>query len=378
MKKNLWMLGATIVALTSCTQNEVLDVPKSKLIGFEPFVGKNTRAAIQIQQNQTSDYTGSTAPADNLHQFWVFAKMNGETLFDGTETDARVYYANAPTSGFTYDNHKAWTLGKTYSFAAYSNGNYAIFNDKNSDQIVDSGEIENVRHEEISPEGIVIGSKLTFTNYTVGDLDLLAAITKTETLSSEATTVSNVPLTFQHMLSCIHIRLENGSDNLHMQIGNLTFNGIKKGTCVYQIIKDGNNNWEKSITWNTTESSTEKYTFEGTGINGNGQIYSYIAPGGVLNMRYFVIPQSNQNFKNIELTVKSYTKDGDTYTESKKEGSDETIKLSLAISDTNHQNWQPGYQYNYTGTLSGSAHWIHFTVNPTENWTPSDQNNLIE
>ena len=373
MKKNLWMLGAAIVALTSCTQNEVLDVPKSKLIGFEPFVGKNTRAAIQIQQNQTSDYTGTTPPADNLHQFWVFAKMDGTPLFNGTDASAKVYYQNAPTKGFTYDNHKAWTLGKTYSFAAYSNGNHAIFDDTDSDNKVGNGEITKVTHAEIrSTEGIVTESRLTFTEYTVGDYDLLAAIAKTETLSSDATSVANVPLTFQHMLSCIHIRLENGSDNLHMQIGDIEFEGIKTSTCIYKIEKKDNTNWEKSINWDITNSTSGTYKFEGTGAS------YYIAPGGVLNMRYFVIPQENKDFTDIELEVKSYTKDGDTYTESKKEGSDETIKLSLAINDNVHKNWQPGYQYNYTGTLSGSAHWIHFSVKPTENWIPSDQSNLIQ
>ena len=48
MKKNVWLLGVAAAALTSCTQSEVLDVPESKLIGFETHVEKQTRATVKI------------------------------------------------------------------------------------------------------------------------------------------------------------------------------------------------------------------------------------------------------------------------------------------------------------------------------------------
>ena len=89
MKKTLWMLGVAVAALTSCTQSEVLDVPESKMIGFEPFVGKSTRAAQMIQQAQRS---GENAP-DNLYQFWVFGIEGGDvTLFNATDDEAKVYF----------------------------------------------------------------------------------------------------------------------------------------------------------------------------------------------------------------------------------------------------------------------------------------------
>ena len=48
MKTKLWMLGVAVAALTSCTQSEVIDVPENKVIGFEPFVEKHTRAVQNI------------------------------------------------------------------------------------------------------------------------------------------------------------------------------------------------------------------------------------------------------------------------------------------------------------------------------------------
>ena len=44
MKKSLFMLGAAIVALSSCTQDEVLNVNENRVISFESHVNKSTRA----------------------------------------------------------------------------------------------------------------------------------------------------------------------------------------------------------------------------------------------------------------------------------------------------------------------------------------------
>lgn len=388
MKKKFWMLGMAVMALASCTQNEVLDVPESRVIGFEPFVNKSTRAAIQIQQNQTSDYTGDTAPSDNLYQFWVLAKLDGDELFNGTDKSARVYYKNAPTSGFTYDNHKAWQNG-TYSFAAYSNGNHPLKKTGTGDTVAEDEEL-NVTYSEEKTSDVVTGSKLTFADYEVGSYDLLAAIAKTETLTNPAT-ATNVPFTFKHMLSCIHITLENASTNLYLQIGNIEFKGVKKAKCEFTYSEGTNSSWDYKINWTpyTTEDNEEKdvpikddYLFEGTGINAddasNETVNSaaYIAPnGGTLNMRYFVIPQSNESFNSIKLNVKSYTydKDGTPKFKAAKTGDDaiEEKTISLAISGE-HNSWKPGYQYNYRGSLTGDAHWIHFTVKPTENWITTD------
>ena len=47
MKKSLFMLGAAIVALSSCTQDEVLNVNENRVISFESHVNKNTRAVTE-------------------------------------------------------------------------------------------------------------------------------------------------------------------------------------------------------------------------------------------------------------------------------------------------------------------------------------------
>ena len=105
MKKTLWMLGVAVAALTSCTQSEVVEIPESRVIGFDSFVGKNSRAAYLIQQ------PGQMAPTtkDNLYQFWVLGYEGSDPIFDGTDDNAKVYW-NTTNSGFTYDNHNNSSL----------------------------------------------------------------------------------------------------------------------------------------------------------------------------------------------------------------------------------------------------------------------------
>ncbi|MBQ8770068.1 MAG: fimbrillin family protein [Bacteroides sp.] len=387
MKKNSWLLGVAVAALTSCTQSEVLDVPEGRTIGFEPFVGKSTRAAQMIQQAQRS---GETVAPDNLYQFWVFGRNNGDVEFDATDEKAKVYY-NSALGGFTYDDVRAWQLGHEYSFAAYSNGNKPLVTNAQENitasTVVTNTSTLGVEHAEIKDnQGNVTGSTLTFKGYEVGDDDLLAAIVRPKTMPTDVQSATQVPFNFQHMLSLIHIQLENNTENLYLQISDIEFEGIIKDDCVYKIEENvGTGNFDKSILWNNMDTdsnndgdaATGDYKFIGTGVNAdnatagaiNGAMY--LKPGDVIHLRYFVIPQSNQDMRDIDLYVYSYTYDDEAEIKYNPSTTDNVSehKISLAVSETGHQIWQPGYQYHYSGSLSGQAHWIQFIVNSVDTWT---------
>ena len=81
MKKTLWMLGVAVAALTSCTQSEVLDVPESKMIAFDSFVGKPTRAIDDV------------GDAKNFDVFYVYADkgVTSEGLFTA-DTDGSNFF----------------------------------------------------------------------------------------------------------------------------------------------------------------------------------------------------------------------------------------------------------------------------------------------
>lgn len=385
MKKTLWMLGIAVTALTSCTQNEVLDVHESRKIQFDPFVGKNTRLAMPINQAQNSNYTGA-APLDNLFQFWVYGTEDGSTKFDGTEETARVFYSNS-LNGFTYNNHLTWDLGNSYFFAAYSNGNYPLLKTGSAELNTEVNNNESsVSFSEIKEDDNVVGTQLFIDDYQVGNLDLLAATTGK--IIPTDNTLDPVPFNFDHMLSLIVIELKNEHKDLYFQIDPLMFRGITKDDCAYMYTLEGNS---KSVVWeNITPSLKEatgdedlptmgNYDFKGTdkGIQ-VGQLSSnsedYVGPGQSLRMVYFVIPQDNSDLKaeddkDIILKVQTYQYEKETGTFSlAKAGSDpEEYKVSLAITDETHNVWQPGFLYNYKAVLSGDAHFIHFTAS-VDDW----------
>lgn len=374
MKKTLWMLGMAVTALTSCTQNEVLEVAESRVIGFETFVGKNTRAAVTIEQAQGN----ADLAMDNLFQFWVYGWQDADQIFDGTDEKAKVYY-NSELHSFTYDNHQMWDLGSTYSFAAYSNGNTPLvstLNDPPQNTVVNTSSQANVTYERITDNGQVVGSKLTFPDYKVGDYDLLAAIVPTTTLLTSATTVSAVPLNFQHLLSLVNVELHNNTEEEYLLIDDIVFQGLETATCTYSINGDS-----RSIEWATT-GTTDDYTFNGTVLkmddwDPNNTDHNdatdanvkkkYIGPGQTLTLTYFVIPQNNQTLTNIPLTMQAYKIENDKFIKAANNPVEK--KMSLVVDIDGHRSWQPGYVYNYSGNLDGAAHYIHFHVNSVEDWS---------
>jgi hypothetical protein len=66
MKKSLLLLGVAVAAITSCTNDEVLDINKNTNITFDGFINKGTRTV-------TSTTTG------DLQKFYVFGN-HGTTV----------------------------------------------------------------------------------------------------------------------------------------------------------------------------------------------------------------------------------------------------------------------------------------------------------
>lgn len=336
MKKTLWMLGVAVAALTSCTESEVVDIPESRVISFDSHIDKTTRAATLIQQ--------PGGEANDLNQFWVYGKENTGDIF----TSQSVIYSG---TGFSYTTPKTWNTGKTYNFAAYSNANNAASNTETSG----GSTLESVEYELVDQTG----SKLTFTNYTVGTDDLLAAIVSPIVINNEGSNIpQSVSLNFQHLLSCVRITLTNSSETLYLKIGDITFSAIGTDNCEYEV-----SNTSKTINWSNmqpaqTVSANKTYTFT------DGE--TYIGPGEYFQDMCFFIPQFNDIA--IEITAETYEKTGTNppYTYTKK--STTTYPTTLRIIDTddtdgvNHAYWQPGYQYQYAANIGGTVHYIRFTA----------------
>ena len=110
MKKILFLLGLAVAAMTSCTNDEVVDVmqPTQKTIGFETFVNKTTRAF-------------GTVDGTSLTNFWVLANYgtNANSLTSLYDSSEKVYL-----DGSVWKNNtvKYWT-NNVYNFAAYADDN---------------------------------------------------------------------------------------------------------------------------------------------------------------------------------------------------------------------------------------------------------------
>lgn len=101
MKKSLVLLTAvTALALTSCSNDEVIDSQSPMAIGFDSYVGKTTRA--------------TDASKTNMQYINVYGYIGDATpvkVFDGTQ----VNYTNAQ---WTYSPLQYWIAGKNYFFTA--------------------------------------------------------------------------------------------------------------------------------------------------------------------------------------------------------------------------------------------------------------------
>ena len=158
-------------------------------------------------------------------------------------------------------------------------------------------------------------------------------------------------------------------------IDDVKFSGLKTATCTYSIVDDN-----RSIVWSTTGENGD-YTFAGTSLQisewdddneehndatNPNVMKKYLGPGQTLTMSYFVIPQKNQTFTNIDVKMQAYKIENNNFI--KAANDPVTKKMTLAVGVNGHDSWVPGYIYNYRGDLDGAAHYIHFHVSAVEDW----------
>lgn len=332
MKKCIFLLAAAAAAFASCTQSEVVEVAEGRAIGFSSFVNNNTRAVTPLAQ-------------DNLSKFFVFGNYG---------TSWTPVYTNVGVNGGQVGDNSEWTPEQTaywqaqqaYRFAAYSDGGNKF--DKAS----------------FTPAS----QELKFTDYTVGNNDLIAAIPAEIAAQTDATDYDDVNLSFYHMLSRVKFTFSNtDSYDYTMAISNITVNAINKATGKYTY-----NANENAIDW-TEGTSSSDYNF-GTlddiaqAVNPDGSTHS---------VELFVIPQSNAN---LEVTFTA------TFSDGAGQIAAGSFKGSLSYTGTTSNGttqWVPGYMYNYTVEINGddidsnlSQKVIKFNVDAVEGWKDDGSNNV--
>lgn len=245
MKKGLMMLGIATMMLASCTQNEVMEVPESRAIGFNTFVDNTTKAVSETTKESLK---------------------SGFSVYGGYQTVTDVFENTVVSSedgtNWTYSPTRYWVDGQSYNFAAFAPA--------------------------------TAGGTKTF-NYGDGHLDITDYVadinTPVDLVYAEATATGKasgntpVELTFGHIMSWIKIVFQNNfGDGVKVQVTNVDITGVKN-TADY--IDKG---------WSAPENDADftPVSLIETTVNGNKQTVDFIA-----------IPQTVGTFKiTFNLTVK--------------------------------------------------------------------------
>lgn len=191
MKKSvLLMAAATAIALSSCSSEETKDIAKSSSsITFRSSVGLNSR--------------GAEVTTDNLKNIWVSAWKDTEVAFESEK-----FVKKDGTLEFHIDKDETidWEKDKNYTFMAFATGK-----------------------DDMGGLTPTIGkTSITLTNYTPDKdpsehMDLLAA-QATGDITQNGTT--GVPLTFEHILSQIQIKVKSENQDVKYVIRGVRISNV--------------------------------------------------------------------------------------------------------------------------------------------------------
>ena len=242
MKRNLFLLGLAVAAMTSCTNDEVLDAkqPVQNAIGFESFVNKTTRANGVI----------GSVDGENLKNFWVLANYGDDAggFSQLYENEEKIYW-DETNSVWNSTTTKYWT-NNTYYFVAYADENtstgapdYVSITDGGALQITDYVLDYTLRD--------AANNNALLTPTVSNQKDIIADVVQTRGQMNVEQTVS---FTFNHLLSKVKFTVINNSDYL-MSISPLKISGINiKGS----ITMGSTTDLSTAATWTLpAESSRE-------------------------------------------------------------------------------------------------------------------------
>lgn len=318
MKKTIIAAMAVSLVLAGCAKTEVTNVSEAAYIGFDnAYVGNATKAINGID-------------TDNIDHFFVFAQYGAtpERVFTNqlvTNTDGE----------WNYTPLKPWVENENYLFAAYYiEGNTPL--------------------TETTQVTFTTDGKLTFTDYVVDKDNQSDLLYDGEVASLGNATRAKVQFNFDHLLSWITFDLKSGfNTDVTLELSNVKFYGMNSKA---DYSEDG--------TWSTAE---EQITSGNGMTSGEGDVITGIvsnetaesAVNGALN--WFVMPQTfNDDVVELTFTV-TLSGDGVNGLSDDEKTFDVTAKIPGI-------EWEKGYHYTYTATLTGSDKYITFDAPTVNTW----------
>lgn len=332
MKKSLFVLGVAVAALASCTNEEVMEVASNRAIGFNTFVGNNTKAVTTVTDEGANALTG----------FYVFGNYSKDgkwpTLFDNIKVEGTPVGSN---NEWTPVDEAYWQVGSDHVFAAYANGNG------------NGGDLG----DDVSFTPASDGShKLDFTNYAAStqQKDLIVAV---PALVGSATVTTGyetkVGLEFYHMLSIVRFTFTtNDVQTYTLKISDMSISGstadngpviTASGSATYKATEG------PTIAWSATTGTKGTYKVD--------NIADVADDDQIASTDCFVIPQGSTNNFIVTFTATLIDDQNNTVGTGKF-----TAPLTYNTSEditsletgTTANTWTPGFIYNYTATINGS------------------------
>lgn len=354
MKKSLFMMGVAIAALSSCTQNEVLDIAESNTIQFgKSYIGKPTRANIINNEEELDNFYvyGFTKTASGKWGNGTETSGDGQYLFDNEKV-----YKDGDV--WKYDNIKKYQKDYSYTFAAYSDGgNTNVTGKLESLPAEDEGTGTGVKYEVVaavteeptSPETV----KLTIQNYsTTENNDLLVSISTSKLTESN----QQVSFGFKHALAQIKFTINNPLGNNPIEVTNFKVTGFNEKATL--TLTSPTESVVPTMAW---ETPSESKTIE----EANAVVAEVGTPAEYI---YTLIPQDKKQLTvSLTATLHKTAENG---------GGTETKNYEITINEENiPQNYEAGYIYNFKMTLNMG--YIYFDGITVDQWKTGDELEVV-
>lgn len=330
------MSVAAIAMLASCSQDEVVDMPRNtKAINFSnAFVDNATRSVVDPSFKK-----------ENLGSFAVYGFTQNGQIFDGTKVSSN---DNGVT--WTYFPAQYWVEGNQYAFGAIAPANTPV----SGEQLLGS-----------SVADYKVGMTVSFTN-TDGKTDLLYAaadnVNADEVFMASPT---NVGLTFKHQLSKVKFSFENNvSEAYNIKVTDVKITDANS-TGTLTIDADANN------VWSNVAGDPLELNFGAVGASENtADAIAYSTEGETYN-ELLMIPSGAADSYNVTFTVELLNG----------EVSMNTYKHTATITGV---ELKLGYCYDFKAVLDYATidpdedlKPIVFEVDSIEPWIDTDQNHDI-
>lgn len=307
MKKSLFMMGMAALAFASCTNEDVVNIPENKAIGFDAFVGNTTKAVTPLDLAGLKGADGG---------FYVFGGY--ETVPDVFDNTKVTWKGNPDGEGgsWAYSPLNYWKKGETYKFAAYAPALNVV------------------------PTYNYATNQLTFTGVKSdmdNQVDFLAAQLLDPKVVGEDP-MSPVAFTFRHAKAMIKIKLVNDfRDGVKVNIANnFKVNGIL-GTADFVTTTGQAGNWS-----NFSDAVT--YTGEGALLETKDAAYE---------PEFVIIPQTiSGDVVTVTFTVTlTDSEDNPVAIPNPDEGQGTNVKsFTIKIPAI---TWKQQQRYSYTAHLNG-------------------------